>query len=205
MRIVALLGDYWHEENMIKHALKEAIGSVPQLSVDYIQYSDLKNALKTKPDAVILFKENRLNPLAETPTNWMDERAASAITDYVKNGGGWLAWHTGMAEYPTHSEYIDMLKGYFRHHPDMKSVTYQMKDGLSFTITDEHYFVSCKEEETEVFLTSESADGKSIAGWSHPYGSGRVCCLTPAHTAEGLKSEQLQKILRDRILWCLEG
>jgi type 1 glutamine amidotransferase len=205
VRIVALLGDHWHEEKMIQTALQETVGPVPNITVDYIHYQDLMSVLQTKPDAVILFKENRLNPLDETPTTWMDDTLAAAITDYVRNGGGWLAWHTGMAEYPVNSQYIDMLKGYFRYHPDMKPVTYQKKDGISFTFTDEHYFVSCRHEETEVFLTSESADGQSIAGWFHSYGNGRVCCLTPAHTAEGLKSKDLQEILLKKINWCANG
>lgn len=73
----------------------------------------------------------------------------------------------------------------------------------SFEIVDEHYFVHCDSENTNVFLYSESIDGQSAAGWSHSFGEGKVCCLTPAHNKEGLLNEEFLEILRNCVNWLI--
>ncbi|RSK26111.1 trehalose utilization [Bacillus sp. HMF5848] len=202
-KIVAVLGDYWHQEDMIIESLEAAIKN-QQAQVSYIRYHDLNKALNDRPDAVILYKENRLNPLDEIVETWMTPTLMEQIVSYVEQGGGWLAWHTGMASYPSDSSYINMLKGSFTYHPDMQEITYTYSDGsVAFSFIDEHYFVDCQTEETDVFLLSQSIDGHSIAGWQHPFGKGKVCCITPAHTKEGLNDTRFTTLLREKIAFCL--
>lgn len=204
MKILAVVGDYWHKEEMIKDCLDAVLESN---DLTYVKYDELRDALSERPDAVILYKENRLNPMDENPAMWMNEEIMETIVTYVKEGGGFLAWHSGMAEYPIDSQYIDMLRGAFLHHPSqMQTIAYKKLGGdlseIAFQFIDEHYFVTCKTDETNVFLTSESIDGTSIAGWEHSFGNGRVCCLAPAHTALGLMNETFQELLREKITWC---
>jgi type 1 glutamine amidotransferase len=202
-KIVAVLGDYWHQKNVIQESLEAAVKNLP-IEVVYISYHDLEKALKDHPAAVILYKENRLNPLDEIVETWMEPALMDQIVAYVRQGGGWFAWHTGMASYPADSSYIKMLKGSFTYHPDMQEVTYKYSDGsIACSFTDEHYFVSCQTEETDVFLLSESIDGHSIAGWQHCFGRGRVCCFTPAHTKEGLSDTHFTSLLRRKLAYCI--
>lgn len=211
-KITVMLGDFYHEPEWSKQAAALALrrmGLTQDDKVDYIAPNQLSAALKERPDLFILFKEDRLDPEGNPSATWMSAEDARQITAYVNEGGAWLAWHSGMAGYAKDSEYVDMLKGRFLHHPAQNTVRYipenQGDAGISepFEFWDEHYFVECREQETEVFLRSESPDGRSIAGWRHAYGQGKVCCLTPAHRLEGLTDDAFQQVLRHSIRWCL--
>ncbi|WP_058308502.1 ThuA domain-containing protein [Gracilibacillus massiliensis] len=203
-KILAVLGDYYHRKDWAVHALESAIQSIEETVVlEYRSVDQLVESLASNPDAVILFAENRINPEDEQVKTWMDEEAASVIAKYVENGGGWLAWHSGLASYDNVQAYTSMLHGQFKYHPpEHQQVTYRAKpnsviieEGTSFTILDEHYFVECDEEKTNVFLTTESVDGKSIGGWNHRFGKGDVICLIPAHLEEGLMDDNVQRLL----------
>jgi type 1 glutamine amidotransferase len=165
----------------------------------------LVSALEELPDAVILFAEDRIAPTTNPDLKWMTPAISDQIVHYVENGGSWLAWHSGLASYPVDSSYTRMLRGYFLSHPDQHElVSYtsvNVEQPEAFEIMDEHYFVHCDAGRTEVFLRSSSVDGESIAGWRHPYGAGRVSCLTPAHREEGLLDSSLLSLLRCEIEW----
>ncbi|MFJ5761440.1 ThuA domain-containing protein [Neobacillus sp. NPDC093182] len=212
IRLVAVLGDYYHSHEWAKQALETALNDGRQdVQIDYCHPDQLPEVLRTKPDAVILFKENRYNPLDENTETWMTEELSIVITNYVNNGGSWLAWHSGLASYPVEGSYVKMLNGSFLYHPEKQQIVqYKASEGnavvpssTSFEIVDEHYFVRCDKENTNVFLISESTDGKSEAGWFHRYGEGKVCCLTPAHNKDGLLNENFLNVLRNCVNWLI--
>jgi type 1 glutamine amidotransferase len=210
-RIVALLGDYYHPYEYSKASLNQALALLnenEEFVCIEIQTNQLQKELEQQPDAVILFKEDRVNPTDEKVETWMTEEIGQAIRQYVKQGGGWLAWHSGLASYSTEGAYIQMLKGHFEYHPvNHPQVKYSsVQDDryfgpISFEIKDEHYFVNVNEEETNIFLESNSEEGNSIGGWLHEYGKGRVCCLIPAHTDEGLLDKNVTQLLAKTIEW----
>ncbi len=214
-RIVAVLGDYYHSRENSKAALDQALNLLNKeetVECAEIQTSQLIKELEKQPDAVILFKEDRLNPNDENVDTWMTEEIGQAIAQYVNHGGGFLAWHSGLASYSPESTFVQMLKGYFEYHPvNHAQVKYSNEQNnhpfgpISFEIKDEHYFVIVNEEETNVFLESDSVDGQSIAGWNHSYGEGRVCCLTPAHNEEGLLHDDFTQLLAKTIDWVSRG
>lgn len=180
--------------------------------ISYLSVSELINNLKTNPDVIVLFAENRINPQENNIKRWMIAEDATIINDYVKNGGSWLAWHAGLASYENIQEYTSMLKGYFLNHPDKHEVVTYTTDLRSehfsanekFKFIDEHYFVEVQEDQTNIFLRSESIDGSSLAGWYHEYGKGKVLCLTPAHKKEGLMNSAFLRILSQSIKWGCE-
>lgn len=96
------------------------------------------------------------------------------------------------------------MRGYFKFHPEKhKPVRYHSfqkvvlgSKGFDFTIVDEHYFVFCNKENTNIYLYSESEDGSSIAGWWHNFGKGKVVTLTPAHREDGLLDNNFQELLK---------
>lgn len=207
-QIVAVVGDFYHRAEDSTEALNQALKSMidsGELSLRYISVEQLHAALAEGPDAVVLFAEDRLSPQEDENARWMSQEVSASIASYVEAGGGWLAWHSGLASYDKAGSYVSMLQGYFLHHPELhQPVTYTRQDQSSFEIMDEHYFVACNEEQTEVFLRSDSVDGSSIAGWRHPYGDGRVCCLTPAHRLKGLLNPELLMQLQKSITWCCQ-
>lgn len=199
--VIALVGDYWHAGEMIREALEKAAEAAGGIALSFVEHGELADRLKEKPDAVVLFKQNPLNAPKEPLNPWMSPEIEAAIVDYVKGGGRWLAWHTGLAGYDKDSKYVEMLRGRFLHHPKMNDITYtRASDGAELmTLFDEHYFVEVDESQTEVFLRSRSVDGESLAGWAHEYGEGKVCCLTPAHAREALLDEKFQALLAERL------
>ncbi|MBS4218632.1 ThuA domain-containing protein [Bacillus sp. FJAT-49711] len=210
IKILAALGDFYHNESMCRQALDSAVRQLDgHIKVEYIHEKDLIQELQGNPDAVILFKGNKLNPTDPQTLVWMGDEEASIISKYVENGGSWFAWHSGLASYEVNT-YINMLKGYFEYHPEMSQVKYSADSqndvtdpNLEYEIIDEHYFIDCDVEGTNIFLRSESKDGKSAAGWAHHYGEGRVLCLTPAHTEEALLHPKTIQLVSDSIKWCL--
>ncbi len=213
-RVVALLGDYYHSTEIIKDSLECALQSLTspaEILIDYVTCAELSAALDAKPDTVVLFKEDRLNPEDESVEHWMKDELAGKIARYVADGGGWLAWHSGLSSYAVGAPYTAMLRGYFEYHPAQhQQVRYtgrypgfaESSSALAFEILDEHYFVICDLEKTNVFLRSDSVDGRSSGGWFHQYGNGRVCCLTPAHNKEGLHHPALLGLVRSAVTWC---
>ncbi|TDF98732.1 ThuA domain-containing protein [Paenibacillus piri] len=210
--IYAIVGDFYHAETVIQSSLSLALQPLTEggsYRLAYISADDLVGRLDDKPAAVILFKEDRVNPGDETVRHWLTEDISTALTRYVEEGGGFVAWHSGLASYPSDSAFVRMLRGHFEYHPSkhqMVSYTGVLPADRSretaFDILDEHYFVICDEPNTTVFLHSDSIDGHSIAGWTHSFGQGKVCCVTPAHNKEGLLHEGMLELLRSAVLSC---
>ncbi len=209
-RIFVLAGDYYHPFAAIESSLLHVL-ELPEMGGKYelrfIEAEHLAEALGEKPDCIILYKEDRINPNDKEVRTWMTEPLAEAIVRYVDEGGSWLAWHSGLASYKRESVFAQMLCGSFEYHPqENRQVTYvAVNEGRetasSFAFIDEHYFVHCDEARTGVYLRSESVDGQSIAGWRHPFGAGRVSCFTPAHRLEGLLDSDVLRLLSWNIRW----
>ncbi|SLK35101.1 Trehalose utilisation [Mycobacteroides abscessus subsp. abscessus] len=210
--ILAIVGDYYHPREAALQSLEEALSpylSNGEIQLETCEHGELLEKLAEKPDVVILFSENRMNPTDDKVNTWMTEEIANAITQYVESGGGWLAWHSGLSSYGIDSKYTQMLKGYFEYHPDQHQLVRYTNttdnDILSADVTldllDEHYFVHCDIENTTVFLQSYSIDGQSIAGWYHSYENGKVCCLTPTHNKEGLVDPAFKELLKKCVVW----
>jgi type 1 glutamine amidotransferase len=204
-KIIALVGDYYHNADVSSKALNAALQPMidnNEVELSYTTVNDFVDELTKQPDLVVLFKEDRLNPQDEIVNSWMTPAIGEAITQYVDGGGSWFAWHSGMASYDKDTAYINMLRGYFKYHPKLHQRVTYTEFNESFEILDEHYFVFCDESHTEVFLRSESIDGNSIAGWRHEYGEGKVYCLTPAHNEEALLHLKMQEQLVQAVKWC---
>lgn len=205
IKIAALVGDYWHSGDGAKAGLEAAIKRLPNIEVvlQYITYEEVSQALVEKPDLFINAKMNVLNPREEQKITWLTDELDRKIVNYVNEGGSILAWHAGMAGYPSETHYTQMLRGSFVYHPPgLQEVTY-IQEGKSFSLSDEHYFVHCDAENTEVYLWSTGEAGESIAGWKHSYGKVKVCCFTPAHTKEGMLNENISCLLAEKINWMI--
>ncbi|MEZ0537570.1 ThuA domain-containing protein [Caldicellulosiruptoraceae bacterium PP1] len=210
MKIVTLLGDFYHNHDMMLESLKKAlIQKYISAEIIDIKTNDWEKYLNKDTDILVIGTENRINPQDEIINYWMTEEIENKLVDYVKNGGKIFVWHSALASYNENGPYCSMLRGYFKYHPSENKNVYYYFDNSKNTIftknefefIDEHYFVYCDTENTNVFLLSKSEDGDSIAGWYHNFGKGKVCCLTPAHRIEGLYNEQLINLISEIIEW----
>ncbi|MGG4144133.1 ThuA domain-containing protein [Paenibacillus algorifonticola] len=217
--ILAVIGDYYHPAEAIAEGLQQSLAPLMvsgDIELSYTTVKYLAEELAAKPDAVILYKDNNVNPADEQVQQWLGDETEQAILQYVRAGGGWFAWHSGLASYPSEGGYAQMTRGYFQHHPEQKlvrSLTVEpagrsgeehvhIAADQAFETVDEHYFVHCEEASTTVFMRTYSEDGQSIGGWSHAYGEGRVCCLTPAHNRESLLHPVLGELVNACVQWC---
>ncbi|PMC38044.1 trehalose utilization [Bacillus sp. UMB0899] len=204
-KVFALIGDYYHQKENISLSLNKTIKMFQEVEVEYIKAEQLEVKLLEQPDVVVLYKANKLNPIDENVEFWMDDKLEEKVCQYVQQGGGWFVWHSGLSSYESLGKYYEMVRGKFDFHPsEHELVSYQptgepaiVKD--HFVLLDEHYFVTCDEANTNVFLRAVSPKGNTIAGWTHAYGGGRVVCLTPAHTKEGLINIEMMNILANSL------
>ncbi|MCS7201795.1 MAG: ThuA domain-containing protein [Dictyoglomus sp.] len=200
-KVLTLLGDYYHNHDDFLNTLKDILKPFSEIGIIDSKPEYFLNALLEKPSLVIIARENRINPEDKEIKTWMSSEIEEEIVKYVKNGGILFSWHSGLASYSPDGSYIKLIKGYFKYHPEKQNkVRYYSQNlflgkRIDFEIVDEHYFVECDEKNTKVFLRSESSDGRSIAGWTHNFGEGKVICLTPAH-GEGLKDKNFKDLLK---------
>ena len=212
-KIISILGDYYHSHDLALTALENTLANInSQTVLEDIPVEKLSEALDENPALIILEKINRLNPNEAVAQDWMTTELEKRITDYVYGGGSFIAWHAGLAGYLKDGLFSRMLGGYFISHPQENRITgYSSVEPLfltdkpyCFQAPDEHYFMKCDTAHTNVFLVSESDDGKCEAGWAHEYGSGRVLCITPTHRVEGFTNPEMIRLLADSIKWCLK-
>ncbi|GAB2318822.1 ThuA domain-containing protein [Alkalibacterium sp. s-m-22] len=181
----------------MKEGLTQVLDKLGDVTILYADRKELTEHLKDRPDLVILASENRLDPESYNPEEWMTEFEEDKIVDYVKKGGSWLVWHSGLVSYQKLTTYIDMVGGSFDYHPEKPvSVNYKYIEESSltdrkeeFSITDEHCFINYGRDVT-VTMTSSSEYEESVAGWTVKYGE--VCVYIPAHNKEGLMSRPVK-------------
>ena len=204
-KVLSILGDPYHPHEPLVQFTETILNQLPQKTHwKDSSIAELAKELEYKPDLVIISKENRLSLDDAAENTWLTEELDHALENYVAEGGNLLALHSGLSCYPETSRYHQLLKGRFVHHPEQTQVTYQLMNGTSFSIYDEHYFTQVKQEETEIFLRSFSDYGESLAAWRHSYGKGKVLCYTPAHSLAGMLEVRNQQTLIEHILWLFE-
>lgn len=156
---------------------------------------------------VILTKSNNVS--AADQTNWMDESVQSAFRKYVHRGNGLLAIHSGTADYDQAPVLRNLLGGVFSHHPEQCLVTmnpipgHPLSSGSeSFSVKDEHYFMTMDDPKADVFMTTLSEHGEQPGAWRRAEGDGRVAVLTPGHNLEVWLHPSFQTMLLHAMRWC---
>jgi uncharacterized protein len=206
MKVLVLCDDYWHPARVSREGLGPLAGS--EFTFDWIE-----NARDWSPDTLmryplaILTKSNNVS--ATDRTGWMTDTVQAALSDYVRNGNGLLAIHSGTSGYAQMPMLRSLLGGVFTHHPEQCPVTvtpregHPLSDGISpFTLNDEHYFMAMDNQGTDVFLTTTSEHGEQPGGWRRAEGKGRVAALTPGHNVEVWLHPSFQALLLNALRWC---
>jgi type 1 glutamine amidotransferase len=206
MRALVLCDDYYHPARVVRAGLAPLEGR--GWSFDWVERADgwTPERLRGYP-AVILSKMNQI--AADDTRPWLSEEGQAAFTDYVRQGNGLLAIHSGTAGYEERPELRRLLGGAFVRHPPQCPVTVMARAGHPlaagsepFALVDEHYFMALDDERAEVFLTSESEHGAQPAGWTRSEGAGRVCVLTPGHNLEVWLHPAYQALIANALAWC---
>jgi type 1 glutamine amidotransferase len=206
MKVLVLCDDYWHPARIPREGLSALTRA--EFKFDWIENArDWSAQGMMQYPIVILTKSN--NVCSTDQTEWMTETVQAAFSDYVRQGNGLLAIHSGTAEYEQKPILRSLLGGVFAHHPEQCPVTisprpeHPLSNGTSaFTLTDEHYFMAMDDPQADMFLTTTSEHGEQPAGWTRMEGSGRVAVLTPGHNLEVWLHSSFQMLLLNALRWC---
>ncbi|GIP31420.1 ThuA domain-containing protein [Paenibacillus sp. J2TS4] len=212
IKLFALLEDRYHPAERSRAPLTASADSVPcdlEISTDVEQFPwDRLNSF----DGIVIGRDALLveNGI-RTDRLWCPEERQQQLASYVNQGGGLIAIHSGLAQYPKDGTYRKLVKGTFTHHPPgTDKLLVQMTDsenhpvtsGISdWEITDEQYFID-GDADTAILAELVAENGeKAPAVWAHPYGKGRVCVLTPGHTAETWANPNMIRLITNSIRW----
>jgi type 1 glutamine amidotransferase len=206
-RVLVLCDDKWHPASTVRGGV-EALGT-EDFTFDVIENGSEWSAERMGQYPLVLLAKSNQNS-ATDETAWITPEVEEAFVDYVRAGGGLLAVHAGsvVAELPTLRR---LIGGAFVKHPPKCDVTvtpqgyHPITEKVEpFTVFDEHYFMQTDDLEAHHFLTTTSEHGAQSGGWLREEGEGRVCVLTPGHTAEAWLHEEFQTLLRNSLLWCMK-
>lgn len=206
MRVLVLYGDYFHPGQAARAGLDQLAQANPELDFEWVgDTGDWSPETLSNYPLVILTKSDHTSPTDKTP--WMTPEIEHAFQDYVGQGHGLLAIHSGTAGYAGAKVLRSLLGGVFDHHPAQCEVNIEPQPGHSlteainpFTVFDEHYFMDTGPG-NDVFLATHSEQGVQPGGWTRQEGPGRVCVLTPGHNPEVWLHPEYQALLQRAILW----
>lgn len=207
MRVLVICDDFWHPAGVVRQGLAP-------LATSGHSFTWLENARDWSADQLagfpvaILAKSNNVSAADQTP--WITPDVESSLRDYVRSGHGLLVIHSGTVGGQRCLTLRALLGGAFVSHPKQCPVTVIPRQGhaltvgvSAFTETDEHYQMQLDETQASVFLTSESGSAPTQpAGWTRSEGAGRVCVLTPGHTAAVWLQPSFQRLLANALSWC---
>jgi len=206
MKILVLCDDFWHPARIPREGLRALAEA--GFSFDWIENArDWSSEHMAQYPVTILTKSNHVSSTEQT--EWMTEPVQAAFHDYVCNGNGLLAIHSGTADYAQKPVLRRLLGGVFTHHPEQCPVTIEPHEGhplaegsAAFTMKDEHYFMALDDQEADVFVTTRSAHGEQPGGWLRTERNGRVVVLTPGHNLEVWLHPSFQTLLLNSLRWC---
>jgi type 1 glutamine amidotransferase len=208
MKALVICDDYWHPARTVRNGLAPLVAS--GVAFDWIENSaDWSAERMAAYPLVVLSKSNNVSSSDRNP--WMTEEVQQAFLDYVRQGKGLLAIHSGTADYREAMILRGLLGGVFTHHPPQCPVTVIPQKGHpltgcpEFTEKDEHYFMAMDDPGVEIFLTTASEHGAQPGGWTRLERDGRVCVLTPGHNEAVWLHPSFQTILCSALNWCAKA
>ncbi|MEQ8954957.1 MAG: hypothetical protein RL120_12570, partial [Gammaproteobacteria bacterium] len=107
-RALALIGDRYHSPVHIRNGLMVPL-ALENIPVVYIENHEALTAEALEEfDLVIFFKDGNIWPNGYEPgsqVKWMTEAQQQAVSDFVRNGGAFLALHNSHGLYPPDGPY----------------------------------------------------------------------------------------------------
>jgi type 1 glutamine amidotransferase len=218
-RALAILGDDWHcfapLYGSIVGTLKKR-GYQPVSIMDYAvpfddfdQY-DLIAMSRNAWEHVNYYREHDVNPSLKRGACWLTADQEQKFEDYVNAGGRLLLHHDAIGFYLKGRAITRLAKAYFIRHPAIVNIEIsptgkmpELTAGVTpFSAADEEYEVEMDENQTSVYLESNSPEhGRAPQGWAHTYGKGKVAVLIPGHSHQVLSHAMVRRCLQNVIDW----
>ncbi len=205
MRALVICDDYWHPASTACQGLGELRRC--GFEFDWLENAGGGSAERMREYPLVLLAKS--DEVSSTDRRqWVNEKVRRAFVDYVRQGNGLLAVHSGTVygDVPTMRA---LIGGAFVSHPQQCPVTVEPLEGhlltagiTPFTVVDEHYFMELDDAGADLFLTTTSEHGTQPGGWIRSEGEGRVCVLTPGHNVEVWRHPSFQALLCNALRWC---
>jgi type 1 glutamine amidotransferase len=188
-RVLALIGDRYHNSDYIKVALTKIFDSV-KVTIDYtIDCTQLsRRVLKDYqvflclrdgmiwpggylgPDAYTGYEanlENRGDFAAPKSQEWLTEEQAGAVKDFVSEGNGFYAVHNSSHVSLSSKTFRDVMGGAYIGHPALRpfkvrvvNANHPITKGIGdFMVNDEQHYVHYDKDPKSVLLEAENIDG----------------------------------------------
>lgn len=212
-RALALIGDRYHSPVHIRDGLKGPL-ALENIPVVYIENHEALTAEALKAfDLLIFFKDGNIWPNGHkrgSAKKWMTDEQQQAVSDFVHNGGGFLALHNSHGLYPAGGAYYELFGGDYGGHPAPEEfmIRIENKDhpitaGVEdFRAFDEQHMSKYYLDREHLLMRNISDANKSApAGWWRELGKGRFCYLAPGHTPEALGHPMMQRLIRNSVKW----
>jgi Trehalose utilisation len=174
------------------------------------------------PDAYTCYEHDLENPgdfPRAKPENWITHGQAEAVRDFVAEGNGLYALHNSSHVSLSSPIYRRVMGGAYIGHPPLRPfkvrvvnpghpITQGIKD---FMVNDEQHYVAYDKDPGNILLQAENIDGlaygghgtKSISGWAHEYGKGRVVFTAVGHTIHAMWAPEYLKLQKRTVQWLL--
>ena len=159
-------------------------------------------------------------PKAE-PKDWITQEQAEAVRDFVAAGNGLYCLHNSSHISLSSQTYREVMGGAYIGHPPLRPFkvrvvnrSHPITQGIEdFMVNDEQHYVTYDKDPGNIFLQAENIDGldydghgtKSISGWAHEYGKGRVVFTAVGHTIHAMWAPQYLKLQRRAVQWLLRS
>jgi type 1 glutamine amidotransferase len=205
VNVLVLCDDYYHPAGVARCGLQDLAAR----GFHFVWVEDAgawSTRLMSLFPAVILTKSNNVS--SRNRDAWMTPQAEEAFVDYVRQGGGLLALHSGTADYQETPALRALLGGVFVRHPQQCPVSvvplpgHPLAEGaVPFTLKDEHYHMAMGEGALDLFVTTSSSHGEQPGGWRRTEGRGRVCVLTPGHNVDVWLHPSYQALVLNALRW----
>jgi len=188
-RVLALIGDRYHNSDYIRVALTKIFDGV-DVTVDYTTLYDKLSANLLKdyqmflclrdgmiwpggylgPDAYTHYEQGLENGSDFPPSKsvfWIKEEQAAAVRNFVQDGGGFYSLHNNSHVSLTSKTYREVQGGAYIGHPTLRpfkvrvtNPDHPITQGIQdFTVNDEQHYVEYDKEPRYKLLEAENVDG----------------------------------------------
>ena len=214
MNVLLLCDDTWHPAEIIEKGLEALDREEMAFHVVKTAKDILTPAFVRRFDVLVNCHGSSINASNSAP--WFEkgvtEFGPEEFRDYVANGGGLVAVHSGLTiggERDPQPAYTEVVGGYFVNHPprEMTRVRVTAENEITrgvrdFAERDEHYQIAVTAPDIEPFLeTASDRGGVTVSGYRRFFGKGRVAALTPGHTLAVWENPEFQKLFKNAIRW----
>ena len=187
-RVLALIGDRYHNPDYIREALDKLFGELGLPVVYTINYDEISASLLGRYELFVCFRDGMIWPGGylepsgysysrqledrakwpeEKPRGWITEEQGKAIREFVLAGGGFYAFHNSSHISLYSRDYRDVMGGAYIGHPPLRPFKVRVANpdhpitrGVQdFMVNDEQHYVTYDKAPENVILKSENVDG----------------------------------------------